>query len=165
MELGTDPADTPDSFLLRSLTTARSSDQDFRGTVLSGKACSPADSLLVVSIFFIRCRRLFREVIRPPASTSAAVSARSCRRVLVPGAARDRCWCTRVRRADTPNTTTGRFRDRVTAGRARRSTSDTQDVTARATTHGSGRCGWTSDVDVTSERVGEKEREREIFYF
>lgn len=50
MEPGTDPADTPDSFLRRSLTTALSSDQDFRGTVLSGAACSPAASLLDVSM-------------------------------------------------------------------------------------------------------------------
>lgn len=76
---GTEPADTPDNFLLRSLTTVRSSDQDFRGTVLSGVACcSPPASLLplVVSIFSIRCCRAFREVIRRPADTSAAVSCR-----------------------------------------------------------------------------------------
>lgn len=76
---GTEPADTPDNFLLRSLTTVRSSDQDFRGTVLSGVACcSPPNSLLplVVSIFSIRCCRAFREVIRRPADTTAAVSCR-----------------------------------------------------------------------------------------
>jgi len=119
MEPGTDPADTPDSFLLRSLTTARSSDQDFRGTVLSGTACSPADSLLMVSIFSIRCRRPFREVIRTPASTSAAVWARqSCRRGRVP-------------KADAGTPSTDRFHNRVTAvteSRARQSTDDTQDV-------------------------------------
>lgn len=54
MDPGTDPADTPDSFLLRSLTTARSSDQDFRGTVLSGAVCSLPGSLLDISIFSTR---------------------------------------------------------------------------------------------------------------
>lgn len=84
MDPGTDPADTPDSFLLRSLTTARNSYQDFRGTVLSGAVCSFAVSLPDVSIFSTRCScccRLFREVIRRPTSTSATVPARSCRHV------------------------------------------------------------------------------------
>lgn len=161
MELGTDPADTPDSFLLRSPTTERSSDQDFRGTVLSGTACSPTDSLPVVSIFSIRCRRPFREVIRPPASTSAAVSARSCRRERVPGAVCDRCGCTRVRRAGTPNTTTGRFRDRVTYGGPRTTVHGPRAIRktllrARPRTAADGRR--------RDERASRRERERDILF-
>jgi len=79
---GTDPADTPNNFLLRSLTTARSSDHDFRGTVLSGIACSPPVSLFDVSMISrccSCCSRPFHEVTRRTANTS--VPARSCRRV------------------------------------------------------------------------------------
>lgn len=71
MDPGTDPADTPDSFRLRSLTTALSSDQDLRGTVLSGIGCCSSPSLQV-SMFSRYCRP-FREVIRTTgASTTSA---------------------------------------------------------------------------------------------
>lgn len=70
MEPGTDPADTPDSFRLRSLTTARSSDQDFRGTVLSGTGCwsAPESLLMDVSIIFHKLLLLLLLVLLPVVS-------------------------------------------------------------------------------------------------
>lgn len=111
IEPGTDPADTPDSFLLRSLTTARSSDQDFRGTVLSGTACSPVDSL-VASIVSIRSFAV------PPRSYSSLGEHLRGRL--------DAVMSTRTR-PQSRRTTTERPRDGVMAGRTRRSTNDTHD--------------------------------------